>query len=100
MKADQMSLFRESRKLKFDGATFSAALDSGRLTSQLAKVYRLMRDGRWRTLGDIRGIVGGSEAGISARLRDLRKKRFGGFTVERRRRTKALWEYQMEKELC
>jgi hypothetical protein len=69
------------------------------LTSQLAKVYRLMRDGRWRTLGDIRGIVGGSEAGVSARLRDLRKKRFGGFTVERQRCPDGLWEYRMEKKL-
>ena len=98
----QLSLFtqRQARKrLYFDGATFSAALDSDRLTSQLAKVYGLMRDGRWRTLGDIRGIVGGSEAGVSARLRDLRKKRFGGFTVERQRCPDSLWEYRMEKKL-
>ena len=84
--------------MNFDGPTFSPQYDVERLTSQLAKVYALMRDGRWRTLGEIADSVGGSEAGVSARLRDFRKERFGGHSVERRRRgepSDGLFEYRL-----
>jgi hypothetical protein len=54
-----------------------------------------MLDGTWRTLEGIRSTVGGSEAGISARLRDLRKPRFGGYGVERRRVSGGLFEYRV-----
>jgi hypothetical protein len=81
--------------LRFDGDTFDAELDGDRLTSQFKRVSLLMRDGQWRTLFDIAEHVGGSEAGVSARLRDLRKPKFGGYFVERRRRNKGLWEYRL-----
>lgn len=54
----------------------------------------------WWTLGEIVAHVGGSEASVSARLRDLRKKQFGGFIVERRRRGEAkrgLFEYRVTR---
>jgi hypothetical protein len=57
-----------------------------------------MSDGAWRTLEEIRSRVGGSEAAISARLRDLRKDKFGGHIVESRRRgdgSRGLWEYRL-----
>jgi hypothetical protein len=81
----------------FDGETFDPALDGARLTGQLARVYELMSDGAWRTLRDIARDAGGTEAAVSARLRDLRKARFGGHTVERRRVPGAsgLWEYRV-----
>jgi len=82
----------------FDGQTFDPADDSARLDTQLARVWRLMRGGEWWTLWDIRANCGGSEAGISARLRDLRKAKFGGHTVERRRRgnpADGVWEYRL-----
>lgn len=84
--------------LHFGGDTFSAKLDGERLTGQFARVRALMADGRWRTLAEIAEAAGGSEAGVSARLRDLRKERFGGHTVERRRRgepSAGLWEYRL-----
>ena len=84
--------------MNFDGPTFSPQYDVERLTSQLAKVFTLMRDGHWRTLGEIADSVGGSEAGVSARLRDFRKERFGGHSVERRRRgepSDGLFEYRL-----
>ena len=54
-----------------------------------------MGDQHWRTLHEIASWVGGSETGISARLRDLRKD---GYTVNRRRVTGAngLWEYSAQ----
>lgn len=82
----------------FDGRTFSAVHDSARLTGQLLAVYELMRDGRWRTLREMSLSVKGSEAALSARLRDLRKPRFGSHAVERRRRgapSDGLWEYRL-----
>ena len=79
----------------FDGATYEPAHDQARLSTQLGAVKALMGDGRWRTLTQIRAAVGGSEAGVSARLRDLRKPRFGGYTVERQRVDGGLYEYRM-----
>lgn len=80
---------------RFDGATFDAAKDGARLTGQLERVYAYMADGQWRTLGAIRRATGGSEAGVSARLRDLRKPQFGGHTVERKRVDGGLWAYRL-----
>jgi hypothetical protein len=62
-------------------------------------VYGCLSDQQWRTLAEIRACTKcGSEAGISARLRDLRKHRWGQHTVNRRRRGNGedgLFEYQL-----
>jgi hypothetical protein len=83
----------------FDGETFDATHDGPRLSRQLDAVRDLMRDGVWRTLSEIVAAIGSaSEAGASARLRDCRKREFGGHTVNRRRRgdpKTGLWEYQL-----
>ncbi len=87
----------------FDGATFERGLDGDRLLTLLDDVLAVMRRGEWLTLAEIRAAVGrGSEAGISARLRDLRKQKFGGHVVERRRRatvptTWGIWEYRLTR---
>ena len=81
----------------FDGATFDPALDGTRLRTLLMRVHKLMGDGEWRTLKRIVLAVGGSEAGVSARLRDLRKARWGAHTVERERHPDGggLWVYRV-----
>lgn len=84
--------------MPFHGDTYDASFDKKRLTSLLRRVTVLMRDGRWRTLAEIVAEAGGTEASVSARLRDLRKEKFGSYQIGRRRRGKAvrgLWEYQM-----
>jgi len=80
----------------FGGKTYSASRDQSRLTSQLAKVFELMKDGKFRTIPQIVREIGwqGSEAGVSARLRDLRKPHFG-HTVNRRYLGEGLYEYQL-----
>lgn len=97
--------------LNFDGATAVAEFDQERLTGQYQRVFRVVRDGRWRTLSEITTAIRcsqpgiepehkDSEAAISARLRDLRKSRFGSFTVDRRRRGEpksGLFEYRVTK---
>jgi hypothetical protein len=79
----------------FDGPALERDLDDPRLTTQLALVYRALRGGGWWTLAELAYYSGGSEAGVSARLRDLRKKKWGGHTVVRRRRQGGLHEYRM-----
>lgn len=69
----------------FGGSTYEPSKDGVRLTAHLGRVYDLMRDQKWRTLAEIATLTAGSEAGSSARLRDLRKPQFGGHNVERRR---------------
>jgi hypothetical protein len=82
------------------GETYSETLDQARLSTQLLRVYRLLSDSdKWYTLREIADAIGGgSEAGISARLRDLRKPQFGSFIVDRRRRGEpkaGCWEYRL-----
>lgn len=83
--------------MPFGGTTYCRAIDGGRLIRQLWKVKRLMLDGRWRTLPEISEAVGAPPASVSARLRDLRKEKFGGYVVERRRRypDSGLFEYRV-----
>ena len=85
--------------LPIDGETYQPVHDSVRLGKQALAVFELMRDGKWRTLREITSAIGGgSEAGVSARLRDFRKEKFGAFVVDRRRRGEGengLFEYQL-----
>ena len=82
--------------LDFDGATFDRERDGERLGRQMEAVKRLMLDGQWRTLADIADYAQGSEAACSARLRDLRKIRYGCFVVHRRYKANGVWEYRVE----
>ncbi len=81
----QITLFEEVfDPPKFAGVTYDADLDEQRLTTLLQRVQKTMSGGQWYTLGELQAICGGSEAGLSARLRDLRIpnynkiKRFSG----------------------
>lgn len=71
----------------FHGESYQPKHDARRLTTQLDLVRELMADEHWRTLTEIREAIGkGSETGIGARLRDLRRPEHGGYQVDRRRR--------------
>ena len=73
----------------------ASRLDQSRLTGQLRRVYDLMSDGEWRTLAQIAQLIGGSEAGVSARLRDLRKPHCGRLAVLRIKLSNGLWAYKL-----
>lgn len=79
-----------------DGGTYDAARDRARLNRQALAVFRVMRDRQWHTLPEIAAMTGEPEASISARLRDLRKPRFGGHIIDRRYVGDGLWEYQWQ----
>lgn len=77
----QPSLFQT--RPTFDGTTFQVERDGDRLSALLARVRDFLSDGEWHTLGEIHAACGGTEASCSARLRDLRKAKFGGYVIER-----------------
>lgn len=90
-----MSVLDIIRRNKFDGKTYNEERDGERLTKQIDRVEWYMKDGKWRTLREIATVVGGSESSVSARLRDLRKERFGSRNVERRYAGNGIWEYRL-----
>lgn len=55
-------------------------------------VRMAMQEGHWFTPYEVKGIIMHryekqmSDASITARMRDLRKQRFGGYTIDRRQR--------------
>lgn len=86
----------------FDGADLTPK-EEVRLSGQLGKVYEVMKDGEWRTQPAI-AVAAYLAAGetsmmtmqsVGARLRDLRKERFGAYQVERRKIAKGLYEYRV-----
>jgi hypothetical protein len=86
-------------EMRFDGETFDPAQDQARLSIQLEKVKALMLgDNAWRTLEEIGAATGiRSVASVSARLRDMRKPRFGAYRVDRQRVPggNGLYEYRV-----
>lgn len=80
----------------FSGQTYDHERDHKRLSAQYWQVFGLMADGKWRTLEAIsRELDGAPTPSISARLRDMRKKRFGSHTVERHYVDRGLYAYRL-----
>lgn len=83
---------------QFDGYTYEPEFDYVRLTGQNKRVHGCVGNGGWWTLDEISEETGDPQASVSARLRDLRKEKFGGYTIDKRPRggrSKGLWEYRM-----
>ena len=92
-------------KAEFDGQTFEDKLDGPRLTLQLERVreYMLAIFPAWKTLDEISEELEKlyeqkfPPQSISARLRDLRKEKFGSYIVKKKRREdkehNGIWEY-------
>ena len=79
----------------FDGVDYQFELDFVRLKCQMERIYNLMQDGQFRTLRQIADITGDPESSVSAQLRNFRKPRFGGYTVNRKRELNT-WYYQLK----
>ena len=88
--------------MPFDGATYERTKDGKRLWTQLRAVEDAMKKKQWHTLRTLQATLfreyalQSSEASVSARLRDLRKPKFGSHTVERKRLTGGLWAYRIK----
>lgn len=88
--------------IDFDGSTFDRQIDGDRLGRQLDHVLRyLLKHPEWHTVYDLSRALGYGEQSVSARLRDLRKPKFGGYEVARRRvATGGTWEYKLGMKLA
>ena len=82
----------------FDGATYDHKRDSHRLTGQMQRIYDCMSDGGWKTLSQVSEVTGAPEASASAGIRNLRKERFGGFTVDREHVSNGLYRYKLNMD--
>lgn len=79
----------------FDGSTFDEERDGERIASQLDRVWLEISDGKWHTLAELATTCGGTEASVSARIRDFRKPKFGGHTIAREYVARGLWKYRL-----
>lgn len=68
----------------FDGHhSYDAKRDRARLTGQLKRAYDYLASHGWVTLADLARAIGCKEQSASARIRDLRKPRFGNHRIDR-----------------
>jgi hypothetical protein len=81
------------------GPAYDKKLDGKRIKKQLDCIrdYMLMFNSWW-TLSELRDVLNYPESSISAQLRHLRKDRFGGYEVNKRRRSGGTWEYKVERK--
>jgi len=63
--------------------------------SQLQQVLQILQLGSWVTLYSMASLIGASDAGISARVRDLRKSQHGGYNIIKRKISKSTWQYRL-----
>lgn len=93
-------------KRAFDGRTYEPERDYERLKGQLERVFNVMNDGHWRTLAIIHAEIlkktgkSDSEAAISARLRDFRKRKYGSYEVQRQHIDSGLFTYRLVLKPC
>lgn len=81
-----------------DGQTYVHERDGARLHKQHNRVLAALRDGAWWTLAALSEHTKDPEASVSARLRDLRKPRFGAHEIDRRYVRRGLFQYRLVKK--
>ena len=72
-------------EIYFNGSDYVPSYDQKRLTKQIYIIKDLMLKSGFVTLQDIENVTGFPQASISAQLRNLKKERFGGYILEKRR---------------
>jgi DUF971 family protein len=81
-----------------DGITYCHERDGIRLHKQHKRVLEVMEDGKEHTLAELALRTRDPEASVSARLRDLRKARFGSYDIQRRYVERGLYAYRLVKD--
>ena len=83
---------------RFDGP--NPKRDGPRLSAQYRRIFDLMSDGQYRTLSEIAAQTGFPEASISAQLRHMRKRRFGGHQVSKEYLGRGLYSYSLQVQVA
>lgn len=83
------------KEFKFDGHDYDLPRDYKRLSTQLEAILNLMIDSQWRTLEQIALKTGAPHASVSAQLRNLRKKKNGGYIIDRQYLDNGLYQYRL-----
>jgi hypothetical protein len=85
-------------------SSYIRSVDGPRLKGQHDRVMAVMKDGQWRTYWEIGAEIQkrfahhDSQTGIAARMRELRRPKFGSNTVECRARegaNRGVFEYRL-----
>lgn len=78
------------------GPAYEENIDGKRIKDQRNAILRFMIDGVYRPLYAISQQLGIPEASVSAQLRHLRKEKFGGYRVDKKRvGVGGLWTYRV-----
>ena len=77
-------------------AGIEEADDVVRLNKQQARVWAILKDERWHTIFEIAEWCGVPPQSVSARIRDLRKDKYGGHTVARESLGGGLFRYKLQ----
>lgn len=80
--------------MPFDGESYDRSRDQARLTSQLERVREILSDKQWHRLPDLKRTLNTTSSGVDARIRDLRKRRFGGYEIERKHLEEGVFAYR------
>lgn len=81
---------------RFEGPPDNAR-DCDRLTKKLKMIYDFLNSNGWVTLAEMERATGIPQASASAFARHLRKHRFGGHQIDKRRRSDGnQWEYSLK----
>lgn len=84
--------------------TLNRNRDGARLWSQFQAVKTAMGNNQWWTIDQLETElmhkygIRATPTGISARIRDLRKEKFGGYRVDNRNVSGGLWEYRLVEQ--
>lgn len=84
LKVSFSSAISQNAQEPFDGVTYQDK-DYTRLSGQLLRVFEVMKDGRWYGASQLCELANVSPLSITARIRDLRKDRFGKHAIETKR---------------
>jgi hypothetical protein len=92
-----MRAIREQVPTGSFGPAYDEKRDGSRVRHQQERIRDFMLAANsWKTLVEIHAALDYPEASISAQLRHLRKRQFGGYIVAKRRRSgKGTWEYRV-----
>ncbi len=93
---DLFQYAQEHHSKEFGGATYDEKRDGSRLKAQLDRVRSVMLRNSWMTLEQLAEQAEAPQASVSARIRDLRKLQFGGYTIEREYVSRGLFKYRIK----